>query len=108
MIRVKGSDIQITRGDTGYLSVGIGHIDDEPYTRQDGDKLVFTVKRRYDINEILLQKDIDGLLLSLNPKDTKSLTYGCYWYDIELTTNTGQIFTVVGPARFVVREEVKF
>ena len=46
--------------------------------------------------------------LVLNPEDTSKLSYGEYWYDVQLTTEDNKVYTVIGPARFVLREEVTF
>ena len=108
MLSVKGSDIQVTRGDTAYLSLVITLDDGSEYARIDGDKLVFTVKRSYNSEYEYIQKEIDGLALTLTGDDTRELDYGNYWYDIELTTFDGGVYTVIGPARFIVREEVTF
>lgn len=104
----KSSDIQITRGDNACMQIDIRHQDGSPYERVDGDQLVFTVKKSYKSDYEYLEKSIDGLALILKPEDTKEMDYGSYWYDVELTTADGAVFTVVGPARFVVREEVTF
>ena len=67
-----------------------------------------TVKKSYNSSKVLLQKTIEGLTLMINPKDTKDLDYGTYWYDIQLTLVDESNFTVVGLARFIMREEVTF
>lgn len=108
MLKVTGSDIHLTRGDTAYLYVELNLQNGYEYIPEEGDKLLFVVKRTYDSKEILLQKEIVNLLLSIDPEDTDSFPYGTYWYDIELTTSTSAKYTVVGPARFILREEVTF
>ena len=108
MLSLKGQDIQLTRGDSAYFNLQITQNGGTNYKRQKGDKLVFTIKRSYNSEFSYLEKEIPNLALIIDPKDTESLDYGNYWYDIELTTSDGAVYTVVGPARFIVREEVTF
>lgn len=108
MLKVSGSDIQVTRGDSAYFNIEILCEDGTKYYREPGDKLVFTVKRSYNSDYEYIQKEIPELALILSGDDTRELDYGNYWYDIELTTADGGVYTVVGPARFIMREEVTF
>ena len=108
MLKVTNSDIQLTRGDSAYFNIEITLEDGTKYVRQEGDRLVFTVKRSYNSEYEYVQKEIPGLALELTSQDTKELDYGNYWYDIELTTADKAVYTVVGPARFIMREEVTF
>lgn len=108
MLKVKHSDIHLTRGDSGYLDLTILLADGAHYVREKGDKLIFTAKDDYKTDIISLQKEIPKLELYFEQKDTEGLEYGDYWYDIELTTADNATYTVVGPARFVLREEVTF
>lgn len=108
MNSLKGQDIQLTRGDSAYFGIVINENGGGTYKRQEGDQLIFTIKKSYNSDFSYVEKHIKGLDLILNPSDTAELDYGTYWYDIELTTVDGSVFTVVGPARFIVREEVTF
>ncbi len=108
MLNLRGSDIQLTRGDNAYFDIVITLDDGIKYVRESGDKLVFTVKKSYNSEYEYIEKNIEGLALVISPNDTKELDYGSYWYDIQLTTVDGGVFTVVGPARFILREEVTF
>lgn len=108
MLKVCGSDIQVTRGDSAYFEIEIILDDGTKYKREDGDKLTFTVKRSYNSEYEYIQKEISGLGLEITSKDTQELDYGNYWYDIQLDTADGATFTVIGPARFIMREEVTF
>lgn len=108
MLKVTNSDIQITRGDSGYFNIDITLQDGTKYVRQEGDKLVFTVKRSYNSEYEYIQKEIPELALEITCTDTQELDYGNYWYDIQLTTADGAVYTVIGPARFIMREEVTF
>ena len=108
MLTVNNSDIQLTRGDTAFFNISISLPDGTNYYRQPGDKLLFTVKKNYNSGYEFIQKEISELSFYLEPSETRELDYGNYWYDIELTTVEEEVYTVVGPARFIVREEVTF
>ena len=108
MLKVSGSDIQLTRGDSAFFELSITLEDGTTYTREDGDKLIFTVKKSYNSEYEYIQKEIDGLDFAISASETSELDYGNYWYDIELTTWDGGVYTVVGPARLIIREEVTF
>ena len=101
MLTIEEKKIYFTRGDTGFFAVGLNGYD---YSL--GDKLIFTVKKDID-GDVLIQKEIDiGVAFQLNPEDTRDLDYGKYWYDIELHTIQGYIFTIVEKTAFYLREEV--
>lgn len=101
MLTIEEKKIYFTRGDTGYFTIDISG-----YEPTDGDKLVFTVKKEIG-GEKLIQKEINiGDTFILNPEDTRNLDYGKYWYDIEVQTATGQIFTIIEKTAFYLREEV--
>lgn len=109
MLRLTGSDIQLTRGDNATFNIEINiNGSSSNYQRVDGDKLTFTLKKSYNSSSVLVQKDIEGMIINLEPSDTSDLKYGTYWYDVQLTTNEGQVYTVIGPSRFEIREEVTF
>lgn len=100
--------IQLTRGDTARFEVGITNdIDGSTYELQDGDVLRFTVKKSVDKEDFLIQKEItDGNIIHIAPEDTHSLSYGSYYYDIELTTKGNDVYTIVPPTKFVLLKEV--
>lgn len=108
MLKVEGSDIYLTRGDSAYLVIDITLQDGSKYISEPGDVLVFNIKRTYDSEEYILQKTVEDFIVNIEPEDTDSISYGTYWYDVELTTAEEAKFTVVGPARFILREEVTF
>lgn len=106
MLKVTGADIQLTRGDTGYFDITIKNPNGSKYVREEGDSLVFTVKPSISSTTSVLTKLIPNLTLELDPSDTKGLDFKTYKYDIQLTTKTGEVFTVIGPANFTVLSEV--
>lgn len=106
MFSIEGNTISITRGDTGLFDIELYDMDGNKYEMQDGDSIIFTVKKGTEGEEILIQKT--GLFIEIDPTDTKNLKYGTYKYDIQLTFADGRVCTVVTPSDFKIRDEVTF
>lgn len=106
--QVNGSNISLTRGDSLILTISIKK-NGEDYQPVPGDVIRFALKESISDNLmplIMKNVDIDTMSLTINPEDTKSLEYGTYFYDLELTTTDGYVDTFIGPARFKITEEV--
>jgi len=108
MLRVSGSDIEVTRGDTAEFLLDVFLEDGTQYQRESGDQLVFSVKKSKNSENTLIQKEIPEFTLRIEGSDTSPLSYGLYWYDVQLTLASGDVYTVIGPARFILSEEVTF
>ena len=65
-------------------------------------------KTAYTDKTPLIEKDvpISTMILRLNPEDTKSLPFGDYVYDLELTTAAGDVDTFIASESFVLTPEV--
>lgn len=66
------------------------------------------MKTDYEDGAPLLIKEIpvDTMILVIEPEDTKSLAFGKYVYDIELTKVTGEVDTFITKATLKLTEEV--
>lgn len=109
MVKVEGTTITMTRGDTLRVKISIKKQDGEVYTPTSSDSITFTAKKNYATDEIVIQKDIDPLmmLLQLDPEDTKDLKMPSqYVYDIQLTTSDGTVDTFIAKATLKISEEV--
>lgn len=102
------NDIKIIRGDTSRFEVDIFNQNNEPYELQEGDKLVFTVKKNVSTKCIALQKQITGATFTITHDDTKNMAYGKYVYDVQLTQANGDVTTVIPPSLFYLDAEVNF
>lgn len=99
------SSIELTRGDSAAFNISIKDADGDEYTLQDGDELLFTIKKNVNTNEIILQKS--GTHIEIQPEDTEGLSYGDYVYDVQLTiAEDGRVDTIITPSKFRIREEV--
>ena len=104
MLRIKGAEITLTRGDTARIELAVTK-DGRAYDFSD-DTVLFTVKRNTETAEILIQKEsVDGVIAIL-PADTDGLAYGPYVYDVQLTTAGGDVCTVIPPSPFNLAPEV--
>ena len=113
MIKINGTTITMTRGDTLRLVLTLKDEDGNTYTPLPGDQIRFAMKHVYDDANPLILKDIpnDSLELVINPEDTKNLecgpVRGKYKYDIELVREQGTwVDTFIPRADFLVLEEV--
>lgn len=100
--------VRLTRGDTARLQVPITNtLTGTEYDMFPGDILRFTVKRTVNDTTPLIQKESLGInSFHIEPTDTKALAFGKYVYDVELTTASGDVYTVVAPSTFEVLREV--
>lgn len=115
MVKIDGTKITMTRGDT-LLAHVIMMRDGEAYTPTDGDSIRFALKHtamnddrtEYSDQTPLVNKAIptDTMLLQLNPADTKELGFGTYVYDIEITFADGMVDTFITEAKFILKPEV--
>ena len=112
MFAIINNDIKITRGDTGVFTLAIknGNTDngntDYDYSN---DTVLFTVKQNTLTTDVLIQKTVRyGENVAIEPSDTANLSYGEYWYDVQVTTQGGIVDTVITPHKFRVLDEVTF
>ena len=113
MAVISGTTITMTRGDTERIKIDIFNQADGSMYRPDPlDTLRFAVKKNYDDDEVLVFIDIpiDTMILTIRPEDTKFLDYGTtkgrYKYDVQLTTASGDIHTVIPRSDLIILEEV--
>ena len=113
-MRVNGTDIFMTRGDTEVFEVRLEDHETETHMPFiDGDDIVkFTVKASTQTTAILIEKTITSFIdgearVEIDPEDTNDLRYHTYVYDVQLN-RLGDITTIIKPSKFVVEEEVTY
>lgn len=111
MIRISGSTILITRGDTAYISINVNDQDGNPYELQDGDKIEIHVRPRVsDRTELAFEGTVeyenDEVIWHIKPEDTDELEIDTYFYDVQLTTSNSDVFTIIPAAKFKILDEV--
>lgn len=102
--------IRLTRGDTARLSVNITNLPSgEEYVIQDSDTLTLTIKKRESDAQYLVQKVVRGQIsFHIEPSDTKDMVFGKYRYDVQLSTSSGDIYTIIEPSDFEILKEVTY
>ncbi len=109
MVKISGTTIKMTRGDTLRVTLTLKDEEGNVYTPIEGDRIRFAMKRFYDDSEVLINKQIpnDTLELVLNPEDTKNLPQpSSYVYDMEITYANGDVDTFIDKAKLQLTEEV--
>lgn len=116
MIKIHGTTIEMTRGDSLSVEIGIFNSDGTPYVPVEGDTLRFAMKsskmtpgnKQFADLTPLLTKTISTTdrILSLVPSDTASRPFGTYIYDIQLTHSDGTVDTFIAEAELILRWEV--
>lgn len=105
---IRGTTINLTRGDTFSAKIEIEDSEGNEYIPKNGDRIRFAMKRTYNDELPLLVKEIptNTMILSLEPIDTKNLDFRSYVYDIELTKSNGDVDTFIARSRINILEEV--
>lgn len=96
MYSIKNNRISLTRGDSFIAHISMTR-NGEAYIPTAEDSIRFAMKRNYSEAEPLLIKNIPSntQILQLDPEDTRSLPFGKYVYDIEITFENGVVDTFI-------------
>lgn len=106
--------IRLIRGDSAEIVLTIYQPEGEIFVPEDGDKIIFTLKKDEADENFLLQKKMgEGIIrdentyhLIFNPEDTEHLPWGRYIYDVELERRNGYIDTIIPASSFFVERNV--
>ena len=107
MLKVKGNNLYLTRGDTAFLKIELTDNKGERYEMKDGDALYFRMKRSTTSRDILVEKQIADGALQINESDTKDLDFGMCRYEVELVMAEGHHYTVIENASFEIGPELE-
>jgi hypothetical protein len=102
--------IKLTRGDSATLYITVNHETiSGSYKIADNDTLRLTVRKTTKSDEVCFQKVVTGSdAFHIEPSDTSDLEFGKYKYDVELTTESGEVYTIIEPSNFQILEEVSY
>lgn len=98
--------IEFVRGDSQIFKIDITDGGGNEYEWQDGDYAIFTVKKSYSDERIVIQKIMKTNMFKLEPSDTSNLNIGNYDYDIQLTQADGTVTTIISCSQFTLLPEV--
>ena len=112
-MKIKGTDIEMIRGDTEAIRIGVQDAGSLKVDLVDGDVVHFTVKTDPNTEAIILQKIVSEFiegeaLITIYPQDTSGLQFRSYVYDIQLTRANGTVKTIVPVSIFKIRAEVSY
>jgi hypothetical protein len=110
MLIIKGTEIHLTRADTAIIDVTITNSDGTPYEVQEGDRVVFRLRKDGKSSPIICEKDADmlSMTLTLEPEDTEPCENGKdYRYEFELITASGMHCTFIENAIFHIGVELE-
>lgn len=108
MLQITNDEIILTRGDSADIILNITDANGDAYTPAETDVIKFTMKKNCETTDIILQKTLVNQIISIEPADTADLNYGAYYFDVQLETAGGDVYTVVSPHKFIIDKEVTF
>ena len=92
--------ITLTQGDNATIKVEL-----EERELFNDDTILMTVRDNND--NVVFTKTADNGMIEIEPEDTSNMERGnLYHYDIELTTFSGKVYTIVADAIFSIGREV--
>ena len=108
MLQITNDEVILTRGDSADIILNITDANGDAYTPAETDVIKFTMKKNCETTDIILQKTLVNSIISIEPADTADLNYGTYYFDVQLETAGGDVYTVVSPHKFIIDKEVTF
>lgn len=106
---VNNNVITVTRGDTINLDLQIKTPDGLTYEPCEDDRIRFVMKRYYNDQKPILEKELstDNLVLRIESEETKTLKMDVnYYFDVELTLSDGTVDTIISSGIIKVKQEV--
>lgn len=110
---VDGTNIEMIRGDTEFLTVSLVDTKGNKIDLVEGDTIHFTIKEYVSNNIIKLQKVVTEFIegeafIEIKSIDTKDWLFKNYIYDVQLTRGIDYVKTIVPVSNFKICEEVTY
>ena len=105
-------DLSIVRGTSNVFGLAITNADGTPFFLEDGQALVFAVKKRPKDEERVLVKKVTNSIeegtfyLELFPSDTEDIEAGRYYYDVGLQYGNSVFFNVIEASVFDIKPNI--
>lgn len=107
--------ITIRKGETFISFWEIEDINNQKYILEEGDSVIFGVKRNVESTDYLIKKIytrqniIDqGIYINLTSEETQNLTPSVYQYDIGIKLNDSTFFHLTAVSPFIVMSSITF
>lgn len=113
-MKINGTDIFITRGDTEAITVVLYDEEENIIPFVIGDTVYFTVKQSTQTGIKEFQKVItiftpEGeAIIQIDSEDTNTLKYDDYVYDVQMVRLSDGVTTIIPPSKFTIGEEVTY
>ncbi|WP_305178742.1 hypothetical protein [Faecalibaculum rodentium] len=108
MLKVEGTTIRLTQGDSARIGITITTKSGEAYVPATGDVIHFYLKQNIKAAQTTIDKEVSTAVmqLELTADETKKLVPGQYVYDLELTKASGDVDTFINAAKLYIDAEV--
>lgn len=99
--------IELTRGDTANIVFSAVHEDGTEYEPQEGDKLKFSVSKKYggeilfSVENTMEDEEEKFWNIEITPEKTKDMKFADYYFDVQLevydaNADSYQVVTIIG------------
>lgn len=109
MLKISGYKISLTRGDSAYINLTI-NTDNGIYEMNDGDKVRVQVRDVPNTGDLMFEGDIEQIngeiVWHIYPEQTTYLDVKTYYWDAQLCTANGDVFTFIPASQFKLLDEV--
>ena len=109
MLKISGNKISLTRGDSAYITLTI-NTDNGVYALNDGDEVRVQVRDVPNTGDLIFEGNIetinDEIVWHIYPAQTTDLDVATYYWDAQLQTANGDIFTFIPASAFKLLDEV--
>lgn len=110
MLKIIGTNIFLTKGDSASILLTPTNSDGTPYTPQEGDQVKCQVRTFPDGGDLIISKTINvsssgKFTWAITPANTQNAKPGNYYWDAELHTGNN-VFTFIPVSRFRILSEV--
>lgn len=110
MLRISGTKISLTRGDSAYINLTIYDQEGQVYEPDSDDIVRCQVRTAPNTGDLLIDGDVeiqnDNIVWHIKPEDTENYDVGKYYWDAELETAEGDVFTFITSSIFKLTDEV--
>lgn len=113
MFTINGQTITLTRGDTAAIQpIPTVTATGDPYIFEDGDRVVFRLRRLPDMGEVVEKECYIDLneqtcTVTLHPEDTMDLAMTEYRYEFELIDTSDGHYTFIANQKFIIGKELE-
>lgn len=110
MLKISGTKISLTRGDSAYITLHINMSDGSPYEVQENDIIKCQVRDKVNDGNLIFEGTIekinDEIVWHIRPEDTKNEEVTNYVWDAQIELENGDVFTFIPTSAFRLMDEV--